>query len=303
MTAPIGSDLYSLDISTAFNSFTVPWAQLTPGPYASFHTAGLLGPTNNLLAILGGNTSFSSSPSPNSNSLSLYDTGSGAWTASPLQDPPRREQAASVSRLGDGTMFVMGGMVLSPDLMTESATAELWSIGGYIMPNTTTPGDNSTSPPDPSKSPPGLTPHTLGWQKLASAKSPSGADRAFHTATVIRSNGLVVIIGGISGGALVPMSEIAVYDTASGTWSVQTATGATPPLRRNHVAVATNTGQIFVHGGTDLGATTFFADLAILDTTSWSWSQPAMGGNAPTGRYSHAATMVGSNILMTFGKN
>ncbi|KAF9132096.1 Acyl-CoA-binding domain-containing protein 5 [Mortierella sp. 14UC] len=303
MTAPIGSDLYSLDISAAFNSFAVPWAQLTPGPYASYHTAGLLGPTNNLLAVFGGNTSFSSSPSSNSNSLNLYDTGSGTWNLSPLQDPPRREQAAAVSRLGDGTMYVMGGMVMSPDLTTESPTAELWSIGGYITPATTTaPGGNSTaSSPDPAKTPPGLTQQTVGWQKLASPSLPSGADRSFHTATVIRSNGLIVIIGGVSNGALVPMSEIAVFDTASGTWSVQTATGATPPLRRNHVAVATNTGQIYVHGGTDLGATTFFADLAILDTTSWSWSQPAMGGNAPTGRYSHAATMVGSNIIMTFG--
>ncbi|KAG0296700.1 acyl-CoA-binding domain-containing protein 4 [Linnemannia gamsii] len=309
-TAPIGSDLYSLDISIAFNSFTVPWAQLTPGPYASFHAAGLLGPSNNLLAVFGGNTSFSSSPSSSSNSLSLYDTASGGWTLSPLQDPSRREQAAAVSRLGDGTMYVMGGLVLSPDLKTESATAELWSIGGYITPpaattNTTTPGSdtNSTSAADPSKTsqPPGLTPQTVGWQKLTSSSSPSGSDRSFHSATMIRSNGLIIIIGGVSGGALVPMSEIAVYDTKAGTWSVQTATGATPPLRRNHVAVATNTGQIYVHGGTDLGATTFFADLAILDTTSWSWSQPAIGGNAPTGRYSHAATMVGSNIIMTFG--
>ncbi|KAG9068827.1 hypothetical protein KI688_011113 [Linnemannia hyalina] len=300
MTAPIGSDLYSLDVSAAFNSFTVPWAQLTPGPYASYHAAGLLGPTNNLFAIFGGNTSFSSSPSSNSNSLNLYDTVSGTWAVSPLQDPPRREQAAAVSRLGDGIMYVIGGMVLSPDLNTESATAELWSIGGYItLPTNTT---NSTSPEPPKTTqPPGLTPQTVGWQKLASPSSPSGSDRAFHTATIIRSNGLIVLIGGVSGGALVPMSEIAVYDTAAGTWSVQTATGATPPLRRNHVAVATNTGQIYVHGGTDLGATTFFADLAILDTTSWSWSQPAMDGNAPTGRYSHAATMVGSNIIMTFG--
>lgn len=246
MTAPIGSDLYSLDVSTAFNSFTVPWAQLTPGPYASFHTAGLLGPSNNLLAVFGGNTSFSSSPSSNSNSLNVYDTVSGTWVVSPLQDPPRREQAAAVSRLGDGTMYVIGGMVLSPDLKTESATAELWSIGGYITPptnttNTTMPGgDNNSTSPEPPKTtqPPGLTPQTVGWQKLTSPSSPSGSDRSFHTATIIRSNGLIVLIGGVSGGALVPMSEIAVYDTAAGTWSVQTATGATPPLRRNHVAVA-----------------------------------------------------------------
>ncbi|KAG0021586.1 Kelch domain-containing protein 2 [Entomortierella chlamydospora] len=92
-----------------------------------------------------------------------------------------------------------------------------------------------------------------------------------------------------------------VYDTTAGTWSVQTATGATPPLRRNHVAAANSNGQIYIHGGTDLDATTFFADVAILDTTSWQWSQPAIEGNAPTGRYSHAATMVGSNMIITFG--
>ncbi|KAF9925559.1 hypothetical protein FBU30_004672 [Linnemannia zychae] len=301
LTAPVGSDLYSLDISAAFNSFTVPWAQLTPGPYAAFHIAGLLGPSNNLLALFGGNTSFSSSPS-NSNSLHLYDTLTGSWTASPLQDPSRREQAAAASRLGDGTMYVMGGMILTPDLTKESATSELWSIGGYITPPTNSTAENNSTSPGTATQPPGLSPQTVGWQKLANPNSlPSGLDRSYHTATMIRSNGLIVIIGGVSGGALVPMSEIAVYDTATGTWSVQTATGATPPLRRNHVAVATSAGQIYVHGGTDLGATTFFADLAILDTTSWSWSQPAIGGNAPTGRYSHAATMVGSNILMTFG--
>ncbi|KAF9105515.1 hypothetical protein BGX29_012091 [Mortierella sp. GBA35] len=305
MTAPVGSDLYSLDISAAFNSFSVPWAQLTPGPYASFHTAGLLGPTNNILAVYGGNTSFSSSPS-SANSLNLYDTAAGTWTLSPLQDPPRREQAAAVSRLGDGKMFVVGGMVLSPDLKTESATAELWTLGGYLTTNTTNnnstlPDPKTTPPPASSAPPPGLTPHTAGWQKMAGPSSPSGTDRAFHTATIIRSNGLLVIIGGVSNGALVPMSEISVYDTAAGTWSVQTATGATPPLRRNHVAVATSSGQIYVHGGTDLGATTFFADLAILDTTSWSWSQPGINGNAPSGLYHHAATMVGTNIIMTFG--
>ena len=76
-----------------------------------------------------------------------------------------------------------------------------------------------------------------GWQKLASPQVGSSA-RFGHTATLVRSNGLLVIVGGVSGGALVPMSEILVYDTAAGVWSVQTATGATPPLRRNHVAVA-----------------------------------------------------------------
>ncbi|KAF9401116.1 Kelch domain-containing protein 2 [Mortierella sp. AD011] len=196
-------------------------------------------------------------------------------------------------------MFIFGGMILSSDLLTESSTSELWTLGGYIYNNAST--SNSTSTNSNSSTPTGLSPETAGWQKMASPQVGSAIDRSAHTATLIRSNGLLVIIGGISSGALASMSEIMVYDTTAGTWSVQTATGATPPLRRNHVAAANNNGQIYIHGGTDLDATTFFADVAILDTTSWQWSQPAIEGNAPTGRYSHAATMVGSNMIITFG--
>ncbi|KAF9209061.1 hypothetical protein BGZ49_006470 [Haplosporangium sp. Z 27] len=296
LTAPVGSDLYSLDISSAFNSFSVPWVQLTPGPYASFHSIGLVGPGNSLLAIFGGNTSFASTSTgtSGSNSLYSYNTVSGTWTPSPLQDPPRREQLAAVSRLGDGTMFVFGGMILSSDLLSESSSSELWTLGGYIY------SDSSTSSNSTSSIPTGLSPGTAGWQKMASPQVVSPPDRSYHTATLIRSSGLLVIIGGVSSGALASMSDILVYDTTAGVWSVQTATGATPNLRRNHVAAATSNGQIYIHGGTDLGATTFFADVAILDTTSWSWSQPGIGGNAPTGRYSHAATMVGTNMIVTF---
>ncbi|KAF9573630.1 hypothetical protein EC968_008267 [Mortierella alpina] len=282
-----------------------------------------MGPGNSLLAVYGGNTSFAPSPSSGSNSLSLYNTAAATWEASPLQDPPRREQQTAVSRLGDGTMFVLGGMVMSADLMTESPTAELWSVGGYLTSsssNSTTTNSTSSNSTEPEKqAPPGLSPGMAGWQKLVSSQVGSSS-RFGHTATLVRSNGLLVIIGGVSGGALVPLSEILVYDTATGVWSVQTATGATPPLRRNHVAVASSNGQIYVHGGTDMGATNFFADTAILgkskrgsgkrftseyrlfngysrlglplDTTSWSWSQPAIEGTAPTGRYSHSAVML-----------
>ncbi|KAG0347948.1 hypothetical protein BG004_006511 [Podila humilis] len=96
--------------------------------------------------------------------------------------------------------------------------------------------------------------------------------------TILRSSGLIVIIGGVSGNSLVAMSDIQVYDTNVGKWIAQTANGATPPSRKNHVAAA-----------------------AILDTASWSWKQPAFEGTAPTGRYSHSATMVGSNLIISFG--
>ncbi|KAG0014408.1 hypothetical protein BGZ81_000473 [Podila clonocystis] len=278
-SAPIGSDLYSLDISAAFNSFSVPWAALTPGPYAAFHSAGLTGPGNNLMAVYGGNTSFG--PTTDSHSLSLYSTASDKWSTSTLNDPPRREQQATATRLGDGKVFVHGGLVLSPDLITETPTGELWTLGGHLT-------EDSTS-----TVPAGLSPGYAGWQKSAPT------DRSAHTATIVRSNGLLVIIGGVSGGTLSSMSDIQVYDTAMNTWSAQTATGATPPSRKNHVAADIN-GQIYVHGGTDLSGN-YLSDVAILDTSSWSWKQPAFEGTVPTGRYSHAATMVGSNMIISFG--
>ncbi|KAG0196359.1 hypothetical protein BGX28_010258, partial [Mortierella sp. GBA30] len=321
LTAPIGSDLYSIDVSGPFNSFAAPWVQLNPGPYAAFHSVGLMGSGNDLLAVYGGNTSFipssSSSSSTVSNSLNLYNTATSSWAASTLQDPPRREEQTAVSRLGDGTMFIFGGMVLSSDLLTETPTAELWSLGGYLQTSSSSNGGdslNSTSStatatatavaaekPTTTPIPPGLSPGIAGWQKLIPGSGSSSNGRSSHTATLVRSNGLLVVIGGVAGGALVSMSEILVYDTAAGVWSVQTATGATPPLRRSHVAAANSNGQIYIHGGTDFGGTTFFADVAILDTTSWSWIQPAFEGVAPTGRYSHSAAMVGSNMVITFG--
>ncbi|GJJ68895.1 hypothetical protein EMPS_01241 [Entomortierella parvispora] len=321
LSAPIGSDIYSLDVSTAFNGFSVPWVQLNAGPYATFHSASLLGSGNSLLGIYGGNTSFSSTTG--SGSLNLYNTLTGQWTTPPAQvkDPPRREYHAAVTRLGDGTMFVFGGMILSQDLSSEVSTSELWSLGGY--PPTTTNSTTATatgtatatassqpSPPasaSPISAPPGISPGMVGWQELRSPTSPmpgsllTTTDRSSHTATILRSNGLVVVIGGISSGVLVSMSEIWVYDPAAGSWSVQAAAGAIPAQRRNHVAAADSNGQIYVHGGTDLGATSYYADLSILDTNSWTWNQPAMGGTAPTGRYSHAATMVGSNLIISFG--
>ena len=263
ISAPIGSDLYSLDISTAFNAFSVPWVQLSPGPYATYHSASLLGSGNSLLGIYGGSTSFSTAAGSGlgaggEGSLNLYNTLTGQWTAAPAQvkDPPRREQHTAVSRLGDGAMFVFGGLILSQDLLSEVATSELWSLGGY--PPTTansatttattasaaTPLPPPPTSPSPISVPAGISPGTVGWQELKSPASPmpgsllTTTDRSSHTATIIRSSGLVVVIGGVSSGALVSMSEIWVYDTSAGTWSVQAAAGAIPPQRRNHVAAA-----------------------------------------------------------------
>ncbi|KAF9976278.1 Kelch domain-containing protein 2 [Actinomortierella ambigua] len=257
----------------------------------------LTGPGNNLLAIFGGIPGASAPPTPDGNSLYTYDTSTKAWTAATLRDPPRRQHHSAVAKLGDGSMYFFGGTILDGSANgTGTPTFDLWALGRPLI-------DNSTS------STPGLTPRSSSWEQLANpsaslatGSSNIGSSRTGHTATILRSNGLMVVIGGvIDGGVLASMSDILVYDTTSGKWSLQIATGATPPPRMRHSAAATKDGMIYVHGGSDLGLTNYLSDVAILDTSSWTWLQPAFEGTAPTGRHSHTATTVGSNILFTFG--
>ncbi|KAF9165313.1 hypothetical protein DFQ26_000305 [Actinomortierella ambigua] len=257
----------------------------------------LTGPGNSLLAIFGGVPGASVPSTPDGNSLYTYDTNSKTWTPSTLRDPRRRQHHSAVSKLGDGSMYFFGGSIL--DGSTTSAgtpTLELWALGRPLLANSTS-------------STPGLTPRSSSWEQLASpsaslasGSSKIGTSRTDHTATILRSNGLMVIIGGVmDSGVLASMSDILVYDTTSGQWSLQIATGATPPPRMRHTAAATKDGMIYVHGGADLGLTNYLADIAILDTASWKWLQPAFEGTAPTGRHSHSAATIGSNILFTFG--
>ncbi|KAG0232396.1 hypothetical protein BGW42_008187 [Actinomortierella wolfii] len=224
----------------------------------------LTGPRNSLLAIFGGVTSDATPSPPNGNSLYTYDTNTKTWTAATLRDPPRRQQHSAVSKLGDGSMYFFGGTILSTSTNSSGTpTFELWALGRPILANSTT-------------STPGLTPRSSTWEQLESPSSSVvagssniGTSRTGHTATLLRSSGLMVVIGGVmDNGVLASMSDILVYDIASGKWSVQIATGATPPPRTRHTAAATKDGLIYIHGGTDLGMTNYFADMAILGLTA-----------------------------------
>ncbi|KAI8324267.1 hypothetical protein GQ54DRAFT_296263 [Martensiomyces pterosporus] len=129
---------------------------------------------------------------------------------------------------------------------------------------------------------------------------PAGVSgRVGHTASVI-SDGAMVVLGGSNGTALVGMDDIYVYSILTRTWLRRSASGSVPKARRNHVAVVANNSLIVLHGGTDTNFTSALGDIAVLDTTTWTWSVPSVS-NSPAGRYAHSAAMAGPYMLMAFG--
>ena len=57
-------------------------------------------------------------------------------------------------------------------------------------------------------------------------------------------------------------------------------------------------GKVIIHGGVSVDYIKLYDDVAVLDTTQspYVWSIKEAKGNIPPARYSHTATMVGTNM-------
>lgn len=60
---------------------------------------------------------------------------------------------------------------------------------------------------------------------------------------------------------------------------------------------------MIIHGGVNINYNVVYGDVAALDTTQsqFVWSIKETKGAVPSARYSHTATMVGTNMLIAFG--
>ncbi|KAJ2449061.1 hypothetical protein EV183_005102 [Coemansia sp. RSA 2336] len=142
------------------------------------------------------------------------------------------------------------------------------------------------------------TPDTLmTWSNNTLPDGVSG--RVGHTLTAVNGTHMVVL-GGASNGKLVSMGTLFVYDGQRQSWTRRTAVGKVPQARRNHVATVVNGTQIVVHGGANANSTAL-GDVAVLDTNTWTWSQPKVA-NLPKPRYDHAAVQAGPYMILTFGR-
>jgi len=102
---------------------------------------------------------------------------------------------------------------------------------------------------------------------------------SWYTATVL-PDGKIVYIGGRFGNDTsiidVPMNQVYVYDTKTNVWSTEPTNGIIPGARNGHSASLTSDGRIIIYGGMNVNDQMADPVLAVLDTTtsSYTWSLP-----------------------------
>ncbi|CAI2185887.1 4695_t:CDS:2 [Funneliformis geosporum] len=273
------NELLILDMKIPFSVSNPSWTTYNVGPRVAYHTISIGGPQNELLVLYGG-IYFDRDVDP----LYYYNTSdpSPVWIKANLSLGLQRMQHTVVTRLSDSMNYFFGGIpnVLSPSEPAILTLQELINL-------------------DTRKN---------IWNVLKlDQNTPSG--RYQHTATIF-SDGKMYLTGGainnpnnITNETLVDMNQIYVYDTMKSRWDYQVAIGNMPLPRREHAAVGTHDGRLIIHGGVSQDYNTIYDDIAILDVTKlpYTWTVIEAKGIKPQARYSHTATMVGTNLLVAFG--
>ncbi|KAJ1974994.1 hypothetical protein H4R35_003351 [Dimargaris xerosporica] len=145
---------------------------------------------------------------------------------------------------------------------------------------------------------------TSGWQWTA--PSSRGAPfRQQHVALMLNATHLV-LVGGMDRQGLASMDALPLLDVKTMAWSTLAVDGASPARRRLHSAVMVK-DQIVVYGGANADIQEIYGDVAVLTKrtengadSAWHWKSVSPT-NAPAGRLGHAAVVVGSHMLITFG--
>ncbi|KAJ2778319.1 hypothetical protein H4R18_004682 [Coemansia javaensis] len=143
-------------------------------------------------------------------------------------------------------------------------------------------------------------PPLMSW---TNATQPYGVlGRVGHSSSVVKG-GVMVVVGGFSDGKLADMQTLFVYNMTDQVWKKRTAGGRIPPPRRNHAAAVLDETSIVIHGGANADFSAALDDVAVLNTTTWTWSMPDVPKSAgwPGARYAHSAVQAGPYTLLTFG--
>ncbi|CAG8560310.1 4242_t:CDS:2 [Funneliformis caledonium] len=273
------NELLILDTKIPFSASSPAWTINTVGPRVAYHTLSIGGPHNELLVLYGGDYA-----DRDDNPLFYYNTSDPypEWIKANQSLGLQRIQHTAVTRLSDSMNYFFGGIpdILNPD---DPAIVQLQDLFN-------------------------LDTRKNIWNILSlDPKTPSG--RYQHTATIF-SDGKMYLTGGVTKNdknltdeMLADMNQIYVYDTMNARWDVQVAIGNMPLPRREHAAAGTRDGRLIIHGGVSRDYNTFYDDIAVLDISKlpYTWTVVEAKGTKPKARYSHTATMVGTNMLVLFG--
>ncbi|ORX76953.1 galactose oxidase [Basidiobolus meristosporus CBS 931.73] len=262
-------ELLSLDLTATFPTKSPAWTrEIYSGvlPQVAGHSAVLGGfDEAERIIVYGGATS-----NPYKSPVYNYHLSTQTWTNPTLnRSPPRRYEHSVVVNL-ERIMYIFGGITDELTGVTGSAQfdelAELNTLGSVWT--------------------------VFGWQP--SNPSP----RYHHTASLVNNRHMMILGGYSAKDGMLNMGEIVMFDTISHVWTAERATGQIPRPRREHTAIVKGE-LVIVFGGTDQSYTEFYNDVAVLNTTSMTWSIP-MVKNPPRGRYAHSAVLHGDHMLVSF---
>ena len=194
-------------------------------------------------------------------SAELYDPASGTWSNTGSLNKPR--SFCTATPLPDGRVLVVGGFTNNnPPNFGITNTAELY---------------------DPSSG---------TWSLTGNLAD----DRAWHTATLLRS-GKVLVAGGTGAANTIIANTAELWDPVTGTW---TTTGRMATARYSQTATLLQDGNVLIAGGSDDGDIfTTLASVELYDPGDGTWTSI---GSLGTPRIFHAATLLpGGKVLASGG--
>ena len=205
----------------------------------------------------------------------LYTPGTQTWALTAQQMNVART-THSAALLADGTVLVAGGFN-GPGLKPDGIKAVTWPappvvavLSSYEIFN---PSNGTWTAPAPRQ------------------------PRHHHTATLISSNGKVLVTGGMDP-AGTPLATAQLYDPATRTWS------AVPNMsvaRANHTATAISATQVLVVGGnSDAAGTTVTNTAQVYDSSSNTWTLPT---TLSVARKWHTATLIAGHVVIAGGNS
>ncbi|KAG1465708.1 hypothetical protein G6F56_004831 [Rhizopus delemar] len=149
--------------------------------------------------------------------------------------------------------------------------------------------------------------HKLDSSFQSSALQSAPEARYGHTTSIL-SSGKLVVIGGVASYGLATMKTVMVYDISANTWVQQNVNGQNgqyPSTTSDHVAVVNSQDQIIIFGGNNRAVERkrqYLNSIAILDTKTWTWTIPTVGGIPPSRRaFAVAGLLDDSHLTVAFG--
>ena len=234
----------------------------------------------------------------------LYDPVTGTWAPTGSMNIERFAWH-TMTLLASGKVLVVGGASQQNTGLAElyDPDTSRWTITGEMLEQriehtaTLLPsgkvlvvgGFGHANQPGPLASAELYYPATGEWQATGALST----GRLLHTATLLPS-GKVLVLGGLSVGALTPSAEL--YDPQAGTW---TPTAPMLAGRFGHTATLLGSGALLVAGGEgDSSSIPKEAELYDLATDAWRRT-----GSLPNAHSGHTATQLPSGRVLVVGES